>query len=143
MIGTILEADPFLGRIITGRIHSGTVKSNQPVKVLGTATARSSKTGRISKILAFRGLERQPIEEAHAGDIVAIAGLTEGHGCRHVLRDPSVYRSRCTAQPIDPPTVTMSFIVNDSSACRHRRRQGDEPRHPRPPVSRKPKATSR
>lgn len=111
MIGTILEADPFLGRIITGRIHSGTVKSNQPVKVLaqdGTVL----ETGRISKILAFRGIERQPIEEAQAGDIIAIAGLQKGT-VADTFCDLSV-TAPLEAQPIDPPTVTMSFIVNDS-----------------------------
>jgi GTP-binding protein len=111
MIGTILEANPFLGRIITGRIESGTLKSNQQVKVLhhdGTQI----ETGRISKILAFRGLERQPIEEAQAGDIVAIAGLSKGT-VADTFCDPAVTEP-LHAQPIDPPTVTMSFIVNDS-----------------------------
>ncbi|UVK39870.1 translational GTPase TypA [Mesorhizobium sp. AR10] len=111
MIGTILEANPFLGRIITGRIESGTLKSNQPVKVLhhdGTLV----ETGRISKILAFRGLERQPIEEAQAGDIVAIAGLSKGT-VADTFCDPAVTEP-LHAQPIDPPTVTMSFLVNDS-----------------------------
>ncbi|RVB60055.1 translational GTPase TypA, partial [Mesorhizobium sp. M7A.F.Ca.CA.004.06.1.1] len=111
MIGTILEANPFLGRIITGRIESGTLKANQPVKVLhhdGTQI----ETGRISKILAFRGLERQPIEEAQAGDIVAIAGLSKGT-VADTFCDPSVSEP-LHAQPIDPPTVTMSFLVNDS-----------------------------
>lgn len=111
MIGTLLEANPFLGRIITGRIESGTVKSNQPVKVLhhdGSVV----ETGRISKILAFRGLERQPIDEAQAGDIVAIAGLSKGT-VADTFCDPAVTEP-LHAQPIDPPTVTMSFIVNDS-----------------------------
>ncbi|MCA1442096.1 translational GTPase TypA [Ensifer sp. IC4062] len=111
MIGTILEANPFLGRIITGRIHSGSVKPNQSVKVLaqdGTVL----ESGRVSKILAFRGIERQPIEEGQAGDIVAIAGLTKGT-VADTFCDPSVTEP-LKAQPIDPPTVTMSFIVNDS-----------------------------
>jgi GTP-binding protein len=111
MIGTILEANPFLGRIITGRIEAGSLKPNQAVKVLhhdGTLM----ETGRVSKILAFRGLERQPIEEAQAGDIVAIAGLSKGT-VADTFCDPSVSEPM-PAQPIDPPTVTMSFIVNDS-----------------------------
>ncbi|QDC01403.1 translational GTPase TypA [Mesorhizobium sp. 8] len=111
MIGTILEANPFLGRIITGRIASGTLKPNQAVKVLhhdGTLL----ETGRVSKILAFRGLERQPIDEAQAGDIVAIAGLQKGT-VADTFCDPSVSEPMA-AQPIDPPTVTMSFLVNDS-----------------------------
>ena len=111
MIGTLLEANPFLGRIITGRIESGSIKSNQPVKVLGQ-DGKVVETGRISKILAFRGIERQPIEEAHAGDIVAIAGLTKGT-VADTFCDPSVTEPM-VAQPIDPPTVTMSFMVNDS-----------------------------
>ena len=111
MIGTLLEANPFLGRIITGRIESGTLKSNMPVKVLAN-DGSLVETGRISKILAFRGLERQPIDEAQAGDIVAIAGLSKGT-VADTFCDPSVTEP-LHAQPIDPPTVTMSFIVNDS-----------------------------
>lgn len=111
MIGTILEADPFLGRIITGRIHSGSVKPNQAVKVLSPEGALL-ESGRISKILAFRGLERQAIEEGAAGDIVAIAGLQKGT-VADTFCDPSVSEP-LEAQPIDPPTVTMSFLVNDS-----------------------------
>src|SRR5690606_16380228 len=111
MIGTILEANPFLGRIITGRIESGSVKPNQAVKVLSRDGALI-ETGRISRILAFRGLERQPIDEAHAGDIVAIAGLTKGT-VADTFCDPAVTEP-LPAQPIDPPTVTMSFLVNDS-----------------------------
>ena len=111
MIGTILEANPFLGRIITGRIESGSVKPNQAVKVLHHDGALL-ENGRISKILAFRGLERQPIEEAHAGDIVAIAGLQKGT-VADTFCDPPITEP-LPAQPIDPPTVTMSFLVNDS-----------------------------
>jgi GTP-binding protein len=111
MLGTLLEANPFLGRIVTGRISSGTVKPNQSIKVLDRE-GKVVETGRVSKILAFRGLERQPIEVGEAGDIVSIAGLVKG----------SVADTFCApendmpiqAQPIDPPTVTMSFIVNDS-----------------------------
>src|SRR5882762_938798 len=111
MIGTLLEANPFLGRLITGRIHSGSIKSNQPIKVMGV-DGKTIETGRISKILAFRGIERQPIDEAFAGDIIAIAGLSKGT-VADTFCDPSVSEP-LHAQPIDPPTVTMSFIVNDS-----------------------------
>ncbi len=111
MIGTILEANPFLGRIITGRITSGVLKPNMPIKAIaGDGTL--IEQGRVSKILAFRGIERQPVEEGEAGDIVAIAGLTQG----------TVADTFCAlevtqaikAQPIDPPTVSMTFLVNDS-----------------------------
>ncbi|MCE1235396.1 MAG: translational GTPase TypA [Hyphomicrobiales bacterium] len=111
MIGTILEANPFLGRIITGRISSGSVKPNQAIKVLGQ-DGKLLEQGRVSKILAFRGLERQPIEIGEAGDIVAIAGLSKGT-VADTFCDPSVTEAM-HAQPIDPPTVTMSFLVNDS-----------------------------
>ncbi|MEN5083893.1 translational GTPase TypA [Bosea sp. TWI1241] len=111
MIGTLLEANPYLGRIITGRVTSGTAKPNQVIKVL-SGDGTTVETGRISKILAFRGLERQPIEEAVAGDIVSIAGLVKGT-VADTFCDPSV-DTPIVAQPIDPPTVSMTFSVNDS-----------------------------
>jgi GTP-binding protein len=111
LLGTILEANPYLGRIITGRIASGSVKPNQAVKVL-SRDGKTVETGRITKILAFRGLERQPVELAEAGDIVAIAGLTKGT-VADTFCDPTV-DTPIQAQPIDPPTVSMSFIVNNS-----------------------------
>jgi GTP-binding protein len=111
LLGTILEANPYLGRIITGRITSGSVKPNQSVKVL-SRDGKTVETGRITKILAFRGLERQPVELAEAGDIVAIAGLPKGT-VADTFCDPSV-DTPIQAQAIDPPTVSMSFIVNNS-----------------------------
>jgi len=111
LLGTIIEANPYLGRIITGRIASGSVKPNQTVKVL-SRDGKLIEQGRITKVLAFRGLERQPIELAEAGDIVAIAGLTKGT-VADTFCDPSV-ETPLTAQPIDPPTVSMTFMVNNS-----------------------------
>src|SRR5712664_1154948 len=111
MIGTILEANPYLGRIITGRITSGTIKPNQQIKAL-SGDGKLIESGRITKILAFRGIERTPLDEAEAGDIVAIAGLTKGT-VADTFCDPSV-DTPLRAQPIDPPTVSMSFIVNNS-----------------------------
>ncbi len=111
LLGTILEANPYLGRIITGRIASGSVKPNQNVKVL-SRDGKTVETGRISKILAFRGLERQPVELAEAGDIVAIAGLSKGT-VADTFCDPTV-ETPIQAQPIDPPTVSMTFMVNNS-----------------------------
>jgi GTP-binding protein len=111
LLATILEADPYLGRILTGRITSGSIKPNQTVKVL----ARDGKiieTGRITKVLAFRGLERTAIEEAHAGDIVAIAGLEQAN-VSDTIAAPEV-EAAIQAQPIDPPTLAMTFRVNDS-----------------------------
>jgi GTP-binding protein len=92
MLGTILEANPYLGRIVTGRITSGSVKPNQPVKVLDH-DGKLIETGRITKILAFRGIERTPIDEAEAGDIVAIAGLPKAT-VADTLCDPSKSKRR-------------------------------------------------
>ncbi len=111
MLGTILEANPYLGRIITGRVESGSVKPNQPFKVLGPDGSLVEQ-GRISKVLAFRGLERVPVENAEAGDIVAIAGLVKGT-VADTFCAPEV-EIPLKAQPIDPPTVSMTFLVNDS-----------------------------
>ncbi|WP_029030855.1 translational GTPase TypA [Salinarimonas rosea] len=111
MLGTLLEANPFLGRIVTGRIASGVVKPNQTIKVLDRK-GNVVEQGRVSKILAFRGIERQPIDQGEAGDIVSIAGLSKG-SVADTFCDLSV-EEPIQAQPIDPPTVTMSFIVNDS-----------------------------
>jgi GTP-binding protein len=111
LLGTILEANPYLGRIITGRITSGTVKPNQPVKVLDH-DGKLIESGRVTKVLAFRGLERVPIDEASAGDIVAIAGLPNAT-VAHTICAPDVEKP-IQAQPIDPPTLAMMFRVNDS-----------------------------
>ncbi len=111
MLGTLLEANPYLGRIITGRVFAGSVKPNQNVKVLDRK-GNVVETGRVSKILAFRGIERTPIDEAEAGDIVAIAGLVKFNVadtlCAVDVTEP------LQAQPIDPPTLSMTFLVNDS-----------------------------
>ena len=111
MLGTLLEANPYLGRIITGRVFAGTVKPNQTVKVLSREGV-VVETGRVSKILAFRGIERTPIDEAEAGDIVAIAGLTK-FNVADTLAALDVTEA-LQAQPIDPPTLSMTFMVNDS-----------------------------
>jgi len=111
ILGTILEANPYLGRIVTGRITSGSVKPNQNIKVLDRHGALVEE-GRVTKVLAFRGLERAPIEEGFAGDIVAIAGLPEAF-VSHTLCAPEV-TDPLPAQPIDPPTLTMTFRINDS-----------------------------
>src|SRR5271157_5426230 len=111
MLGTILEANPYLGRIVTGRITSGAVKPNQMVKVLDR-DGELVEEGRVTKVLAFRGLERVSIEEGLAGDIIAIAGLPEAF-VSHTLCAPEVTEP-LPAQPIDPPTLTMTFHINDS-----------------------------
>jgi GTP-binding protein len=111
MLGTILEANPYLGRIVTGRITSGTVRPNQTVKVLDR-DGNLVESGRVTKLLAFRGLERTGVEEAEAGDIVAIAGLPNAT-VSNTICAPEV-EVPLPAQPIDPPTLAMIFRVNDS-----------------------------
>ena len=111
MLGTTIGSDPFLGRILTGRVDSGSVKPNQTVKVL-SRTGEVIETGRISKVLAYRGLVRSPIDEGKAGDIVSISGLTKAT-VADTICDPSVTEPM-EAQPIDPPTLSMTFRVNDS-----------------------------
>ncbi len=111
MLGTILEANPYLGRIVTGRITSGAVRPNQSVKVLDRNGALVEE-GRLTKVLAFRGLDRTGVEEAAAGDIVAIAGLPEAT-VSHTICAPEVIFP-LPAQPIDSPTLAMTFRINDS-----------------------------
>jgi len=111
LLGTTIGSDPFLGRILTGRIAAGSVRPNQTVKVL-SRDGGLVEQGRISKVLAFRGLERTPIEEGRAGDIVSVAGLLKATVADTVC-DPSVTEAM-PAQPIDPPTLAMTFRVNDS-----------------------------
>ncbi|MFM7028127.1 MAG: translational GTPase TypA [Chakrabartia sp.] len=108
---TLLDRDNFLGRILTGRIDSGTLKVNMPIHALDP-DGNVIEQGRASKILAFRGLERVPVDEAKAGDIVSIAGLTTAT-VANTIADTSVSEA-IAAQPIDPPTLSMRFAVNDS-----------------------------
>jgi GTP-binding protein len=110
MLATTLEADPFMGRILTGRISSGTVKAGQSIRCLRHDGSLVENT-RVTKVLAFRGLERQPIDVGEAGDIVAISGVTDTT-VADTLCDPSV-ESPLPAQPIDPPTLAMLFRIND------------------------------
>ena len=110
MLATTLEVDPYLGRILTGRITSGTLKANMPIKALqrdGTVIEQ----GRVSKVLAFRGLERQSVELCEAGDIVAVAGLSLATVADTIaaleVEEP------IPSQPVDPPTLSMNFRIND------------------------------
>jgi GTP-binding protein len=111
MLATTLENDPYLGRVLTGRIHSGVAKMNMPVKSL-SRDGKVIETSRLTKLLAFRGLERRPIEEAEAGDIIAIAGLAETT-VADTICTPEV-EEPLPATPVDPPTLAMTFAVNDS-----------------------------
>jgi len=111
MLATTLDYDPYLGRVLTGLIHSGIARINMPVKSL----ARDGKVieqARLTKLLAYRGLDRRPIEEAQAGDIIAVAGLG-ATTVADTICAPEV-TAALPADPIDPPTLAMTFSVNDS-----------------------------
>ena len=108
---TLLDRDNFLGRILTGRVQSGVVKLNQPIHALDNQ-GNVIETGRASKLMSFRGLERVPVEEARAGDIISLAGLAVAT-VANTICDTSVTEA-IHAQPIDPPTLSMRFAVNDS-----------------------------
>ncbi|MDE3239154.1 MAG: translational GTPase TypA [Paracoccaceae bacterium] len=111
MLATTLSADPFIGRILTGRVESGTLRTGETIKALSRTGDRIEQF-RVSKILAFRGLSQQPIDVAEAGDIVTLAGMSKA----------TVADTLCAlevdtalpAQPIDPPTITVTFGINDS-----------------------------
>ncbi|MCA3722128.1 translational GTPase TypA [Phenylobacterium sp.] len=120
ILSVLIENDPFLGRLLTGRIDSGKAVPGLAIKAL-SRDGQEIERGRITKVLAFRGLKRQPIDDAEAGDIVAIAGLTKA----------TVADTLCAlevtealpAQPIDPPTISMTVSVNDSPLAG---REGDK-----------------
>lgn len=111
MLATTISSDNFLGRILTGRVQSGSIKANQTVKVL-SRDGQVVEQGRVSRVLAFRGLQREPIELGVAGDIVSLSGLQKAN-VADTFVDQSVTEP-IEAQPIDPPTLSMTFRVNDS-----------------------------
>ena len=108
---TTLESDNFLGRVLTGRVETGVVKTNMTIKSM-TRDGEVIEQGRVTKLLSFRGLDRVPVDEVASGDLVAIAGLTKTTVadtiCEVAVEEP------LDAQPVDPPTLAMTFSVNDS-----------------------------
>ncbi len=120
MLATLIHADPYLGRVLTGRVTSGTGKLNMAVKAMNRL-GETIEQGRLSKLMAFRGLERVPVEEVEAGDIISIAGLTTATVADTICA-PDCFEP-IAAQPIDPPTLAMSFSVNDSPLAG---REGDK-----------------
>ncbi|MCB8876149.1 translational GTPase TypA [Acidisoma silvae] len=110
MLASILDYDNFLGRVLTGRVEQGRAKLNMPLKVL-RADGTVVETGRLTKLMSFNGLDRVPVEEAQAGDIIAIAGLTDAT-IPDTLGAPEL-TTPIQAIPVDPPTLSMTFRVND------------------------------
>lgn len=111
MLATTLGGDPFLGRLLTGRVETGTLKAGQSIKAM-SRDGTLIENFRCTKILAFRGLEQTAIELAEAGDIVSIAGMSKAT-VADTLAETSVSEA-IPAQPIDPPTITVTFGINDS-----------------------------
>ena len=111
MLATTLESDNFLGRVLTGRVETGIIKPGMTIKAL-SRDGEIVEQGRITKLLAFRGLERVPTDAVSSGDLVAIAGLTKAT-VADTLCDISV-DTPIASQPVDPPTLAMTFAVNDS-----------------------------
>ncbi|PXA88672.1 translational GTPase TypA [Caulobacter sp. D4A] len=121
ILNVLIESDPFLGRLLTGRIESGKAVPGMAIHALDR-NGKEIERGRITKVLAFRGLKRQPVDEgAEAGDIVAIAGMSKATVadtlCAMEVTDA------LPAQPIDPPTISMTVSVNDSPLAG---REGDK-----------------
>jgi GTP-binding protein len=119
-LATLLDRDNFMGRVLTGRVQSGKLKVNDPIHALDM-DGNVVEVGRATKLLSFRGLERVPVDEAQAGDIIALAGL-EKATVANTIADPAV-KEPIAAQPIDPPTLAMRFAVNDSPLAG---REGDK-----------------
>jgi GTP-binding protein len=111
LLAVLIESDPFLGRLLTGRVESGRFTPAMAIRALSRDGIEVER-GRVSKILAFRGLKRQPIEEATAGDIVAIAGLAKATVADTLGAMDA--EGALPAQPIDPPTIAITVSVNDS-----------------------------
>lgn len=119
-LATLLDRDNFMGRVLTGRVQSGTLKVNDPIHALDM-DGNVVEVGRATKLMSFDGLERVPVESAQAGDIIALAGL-EKATVANTIADPAV-KEPIAAQPIDPPTLAMRFAVNDSPLAG---REGDK-----------------
>jgi GTP-binding protein len=111
MLVTMQGRDNFVGRVLTGRVETGVIRINETMKCV-RPDGSTPEQGRITKLFSFDGLERIPVDEARAGDIIAIAGLattTVGD----TIAAPEV-ETPLSSIPIDPPTLAMTFSVNDS-----------------------------
>ena len=110
MVASILDYDNFLGRVLTGRVEQGTARVNMPVRVL-RSDGSVVESGRLTKLMSFRGLDRVPVDEVQAGDIVAVAGLTDAT-IPDTIGAPEL-TGPLHATPVDPPTLAMTFRIND------------------------------
>ncbi len=111
MLATTLSADPFIGRILTGRVEAGTVKAGDTIKAL-SRDGEKLEQFRVSKVLAFRGLSQSPIEVGESGDIITLAGMSKATVADTLCAMEN--EVALPAQPIDPPTISVTFGINDS-----------------------------
>lgn len=111
MLTTLLSADPYLGRVLTGKIYSGKAKVNMNVKSMGL-DGKTVETFRLTKLMSFSGIDRVPVTEAVAGEIICVAGM-EKTSVADTICDPAV-NTPITTQPVDPPTMAITITVNDS-----------------------------
>ena len=111
MLATLLDSDPYLGRCLIGRVAQGSAKVNDSVKAIGL-DGKSIETGRLTKLLTFKGTERVIVDKVQAGDIICIAGLTKT-SVADTICEPSVTEPLAST-PIDPPTMSVTITVNDS-----------------------------
>jgi GTP-binding protein len=111
MLATTLSADPFIGRILTGRVEAGRLKAGETIKALSRDGSKIEQF-RVSKVLAFRGLSQAPIDVAEAGDIVTLAGMSKATVADTLCA--LELETALPAQPIDPPTISVTFGINDS-----------------------------
>jgi len=111
MLATLLDRSPYFGRMLTGRIYSGKAKNMMNFKAINL-NGEVVESGRLTKLMVFRGVEKVAVEEAIAGDIVSIAGLEEA-SVADTLCDIAVTQP-IKSTPIDPPTMAITIGVNDS-----------------------------
>ena len=107
---TTLDYSDFLGRIIIGRVHNGVIRKGQNASLI--KDDGSLKKGRISKLLGFEGLQRVDIDEASAGDLVAVAGFDDVN-IGETIACPDEPKALPLIK-VDEPTLQMTFVVNDS-----------------------------
>ena len=111
MLSTLLDADPYLGRCLVGRVEQGTARVNDTVKAINLE-GKQIETGRLTKLFKFKGTERIAVEEVQTGDIICIAGLAKA-SVADTICNPDVI-TPITSTPIDPPTMSITITVNDS-----------------------------
>lgn len=111
MLATILDYNSYVGRMLTGKVYSGKATINMPIKAL-SLNGELVERGRLTKMFAFRGIKKVPVEEAEAGDIISIAGL-EHTNVSDTICDQEI-STPIKSTPVDAPTMSINISVNDS-----------------------------